>query len=507
MEETSQRQNLEDIKRKKEKTKTWLRDKENLLLILVLLFTIGIRLYYFWITKNQPLWWDELCYGSLAKNLVTHQWNGTPMIVWESHIRPIFFSIIWAFFISLRFGEVGTRFFLVLLPSVASIFFVYLTGKEVYNKKIGIYSALIFGVIWINLFYTGRLLVHMFELGLFTASMYFFVRSIKSERLNYISFSISLFLLSLATLTRYQDGIIFLAYLVILVAIKRLHLTKSKFWYSGIIGMAPLIAFFAYNWIVYRNIFPALLSGDYLAQGSVDGKVAPIAFNLLNYIPLFLGKIFFIFFLLGLFSFLLNLFLKYDRIHKSPKEASSLLLFLSAAFVFSLFIFVFRAAEDRYFFETLSCLSIFAGTGIYLVENYLIKYGKYLSFFFLAIVLISGTYLEIKQADLIISSKLDSYKPMKEAFEWLGENTNKEAVIIGEGIEPYTIYYSDRNYLQLPKNDSDLSLINSADYLVIHAFVPQPAYLQDYLSKNSSFKPIKSFNVGNNPAVIIYAKS
>ena len=43
----------------KEKVRVFLKDKENVLLVLLMVFTIAIRLYYFFNVGAQPIWWDE----------------------------------------------------------------------------------------------------------------------------------------------------------------------------------------------------------------------------------------------------------------------------------------------------------------------------------------------------------------------------------------------------------------------------------------------------------------
>ena len=87
-------------------------------------------------------------------------------------------------------GEVGVRFFLEFAPSVISVFFVYLIGKEIYDKKTGLFSAFIFSVFWVHLFYTGRLLTNVPALPFLFLSIYFFTKSIKKPHYLIISFAL-----------------------------------------------------------------------------------------------------------------------------------------------------------------------------------------------------------------------------------------------------------------------------------------------------------------------------
>jgi len=488
----------------KDKAINWLKEPSNLALVAVMIFAIGIRFYYFWITKNQPLWWDELCYGSLAKNFITHAWDGTSLIISETHIRPLIFSYLWAFLMLFSLGEVANRFLLVFVPSVLSVFFIYLVGKEIYNKKVGLIAAAIFSVIWLNLFYNSRFLVHMLELCFLFSSLYFFVRATKSE-LNFKQFCLSLILLSLATLTRYQDGMVFFIYLIILLLGKKLYLNRLKFWYSGIIGLSPLLLFFLINFINYGSILPALFGGDYIKPAA---ETVPFAFNLLNYIPIFLTTIFFIAFIMGFCYLLLEIFLGYNLFFKNQKLRNSLLLLLIMLVFFSFFIFFMRGAEDRWLFEVLSSLAIISAVGIDLCAKYIEKYSKWLGILFIIGVLIFGAYAQINYADSLIKQKKDSYLQMRQAFEWIKINTPEQSVILGAGIEPYAVYYSDRQYLQLPQNDSNGIGLEKADYLVAHSFIPQPDYLNQYIQDNQkSLEPVNAFffdTQKQQSAVIVY---
>jgi len=496
-----------ELEQKKDKIVSWLKKPINFSLFTVLFIGIAFRLYYFWMTRAQPLWWDELCYGSLAKNMISHAWNGTSLIIGETNIRPMIFPFLWSLLLRLNLGELVSRILLVLLPSIASLFFVYLIGKEIYGKRVGIISAFIYGVLWINLFYTARLLVHMLDLAFLFASIYFFLRAVKPEKeLDYKSFAYSLVLLSIATMTRFQDGMVFFIYLLILVLSKKLYLNKVKFWYAGIIGVSPMFIFFIINFVLYGNIFPALF-GNYLTSGT-DGKTTPFAFGLLNYIPVYLTPVLFVLFLIGLAIIVFEIVIGFSLINKNEKLRGGLILILILVLFFSFFIFYLKAAEDRWLFETAITMVIISAFGANFVYEFLSKYSKIAGVLILVLMLVFGGYAQYKQADPLIKTKQASYLQMKQGFEWIKANTPASSVIIGHGIEPYAIYYADRQYLKLPENDSNGINLGNADYLVAHAFVPQPAYLNGYLQDNQ--KNLEIINVfffdsqQTQPAMVIY---
>ncbi|MFC1682201.1 ArnT family glycosyltransferase [Nanoarchaeota archaeon] len=494
----------------KQKINSFLKDKYNLLFLGVFIFAILIRFYYFFITTTQPLWWDELVYGSLAKNFISNAWSGTPLISHELIIRPFFFSFIWSLLLRIGISEIGVRFLLELIPSILSVFFVYLIGKETFGKRAGIFSAFVFSVLWIHLFYTARLLTNVPALLFLFSSVYFFIKSTKSN-FNFRLFSISLFLLSISTLIRYPNGIIFLAYLFILIIGKSFLIKKIKFWYSGIIGISPLLLFFLYNKITFGNIFPAILGADYISVGSgATTAKAPLAFHILSFIPVYLKTIFLAFFILGLIILLFELLAGYNLITKNKKLKNYLLILSILVAIYSFFIFYMRGADDRWLFATSLPLSCLVGFGTDTAYKFIKKYSSYLAILVIFGLFLMAAHSQISHADNLIKEKKQSYLQMRQAFEWIKSNSPEGSVIVGGGIEPYSIYYADRTYLQIPSNESESYKISEANYLVVHSFVPQVGYINKYLQENQDkWQIVNAFffdQEQKQPAVIIYRK-
>ena len=125
----------------KEKTKKFLEDNQNKLLVLLISFAMIIRLYYFFKVGAQPIWWDEGDYLALAKGLLLH-WQNQEWWAHFSGIRPLLLPLIWALFFKLGFSELIIRFFTLLIPSIITVYLTYAIGKDLYNKKVGLISGL-----------------------------------------------------------------------------------------------------------------------------------------------------------------------------------------------------------------------------------------------------------------------------------------------------------------------------------------------------------------------------
>jgi 4-amino-4-deoxy-L-arabinose transferase-like glycosyltransferase len=498
-------------KRKKlaiDKIKQFTKDPLNIALVAVLLFAFILRLYYFIKVGNQPLWWDEAVYGGMARNFVSHLWDGTIFIVGETSIRPFLLPFLWSLLLRIGMPEGGVRFFLEFVPSIISVFFVYLIGKETFGKRVGIIAAFIFSVLWIHLFYTVRLLTNIPALIFLFASIYLFMKSIESK-FNFNLFTISLILLSLSTLMRYPNGIIFLVYLLALIINKKLLITKVKFWASGFLGIFPMLIFFVYNFIKYQNIFPALLGGQYINAGAQI--TTPFAFNLLNYIPIYLKTVFFICFLIGIVVIIFEIIAGYNLVHKIKKLKNSFLLLLIFIAVYAFFIFYTRSAEDRYFFPVCASLCCFVGFGIDFIYTSIKKYNKQVAVIALVLILGFGAYAQVTFTDDLIENKQASYLQFRQGFEWMKDNVPAGSKVLGTGIDPYVVYYSELGSLHLPQNYSEGVNDAEADYLVDHyRFTPRLSYMDQYLEESKDkWKILKIFffdPAQTQPAVVIYEK-
>ena len=500
----SANQSTDSIEKRKKKIKNWLKDKDNLALVGVLVLAFILRLYYFILTKNQPLWWDETAYGTLAKNSISHIWDGTEIIKGETLIRPPFFPFLWSILIKAGFSEVAIRFLLEFIPSILSVLFLYLTVKELYNKKVGLFSTFIFSVLWIHLFYTGRLLTHAPSLAFLFASTFLFIKSIQ-QNINYKYFIASLTLASFVTLMRYPDGLIFGVYAIFLLIVKKTSIMKDPMaWIAAVIGFIPILVFFLYNYITKGNIFPALLGSDYVQSVSKS-----FAFNILNFINVYLTDTFLIFFIFGMGLVLFELFISYGFISKNKKLQSHLFTFLMILIFYSFYIFYIKGAEDRWLFPLSLSFTIFVGLGLNYAYNFIKKYNKLLSVILIIGVLSFGAYSELKVADFLIKEKKETYLQLKQGFEWLRDNSPADSTMLIAGMEVYGTYYGERKYLTIPQNESDLDKIN-ADYLIAHSFSQQPSYINEYLQNNQDkWSPVNAFffdKEQKQAALIIYQR-
>ena len=121
-----------------------------IVIILILILSFSSNLYYFSLTKEQPLWWDEAEYMSTAKSWAFN----IPYKI--SPQRPPLFPLLGAMIFKLGFSDLTFKFLFVLIPTILNALVIYLLGKEFYNKKVGLVAAFIMAIFWSLTFWTAR---------------------------------------------------------------------------------------------------------------------------------------------------------------------------------------------------------------------------------------------------------------------------------------------------------------------------------------------------------------
>src|SRR3989344_1581378 len=166
---------------------------------LILLLAFILRL----VNLNQSLWWDE------AINIVYARssdlwWFVTKYSVGDFH-PPGWFAILWGWGYVFGFSEISVR-----LPSVifgvATVWLIYLLGKELFSRKVGLLAALFLAIAPLHIYYSQEARMYVFAAFAVTLSFYFLHHLIVSRKWTGLGYIVSL------VLVLYSD---YLAYLVI----------------------------------------------------------------------------------------------------------------------------------------------------------------------------------------------------------------------------------------------------------------------------------------------------
>lgn len=457
------------------KAVSWVKKPHNLALVGILALALIIRLYYFFLTKDQALWWDAASYGALAKNMIHHQWDNLLIIVSETAIRPLFLPVIWSILMRLGSTEFVSKFIIEIIPSVLSVFFIYKVGEKMYNKRIALISAAILAISWMHIFYSMRMLTSIPALFFSIVSVYFFFISTESSKIKTKPFAWAIFFLFLAILMRYSFAVVGAAYLLSLLFTKRLSFLKQKsFWIGGLIGMIPLFLFFIINQIKYGSVFPAL--GIYAASAGEKTAYAMYAPKFISHI---LQTPYYWLFLLGLVVIIAQLVIGFDLINKVKKLKSHIFLILLLAINLAFLMFFIKYAEDRYLFECFVSIILVASLGLDFIYRLIKKHSKHLAVLALIILLLLGGYYQFQFGDAMTKGKKESFIQLKQAFQWVKDNTPEDSRILSSGTDPWTLYYGERTQVRFEENLSK-SPPYPFDYIMIQGINPQSEALIPY---------------------------
>jgi len=503
MEEFEKEKIQEDVveKRKKkivESVKKWLEDPSNAIFIAILIFSFAVRLYYFYITKSQAVWWDEGEYLLKANNVAF----GTPDTGWWVG-RPVLFPLIAALFFKLGLGEISVRFFWVLL-STANIVLVFLVAKRLFNKRVALISSFLFSVFYLDLFYTVRFLVDMPQIFFISLAAYLFVEGYFIGNNKKVAWFI-LPVLVVGILLRFTVGIFLISMFLFLLITERLRFLKDKrVLVSILLGILFYLPYAVYSFIKFKN--PIYVIMYVLGTSDVGRPEGVSRFSIfvdyISYFPSYMHLLLTLAFLFGLGILLFNLFIGFDTVLKgSKKNQTYLLLFLWILFPLIYFGFFVNHFEDRYIFMIFPAVFMITGLGLDHVYNYIKKYNKMVAAIIVIIVLAYGGYLMLVGADAIIKDKVPTYRDLKEAGLWLEQNSDKNDVIIAGNVNlagdplltggyPQLVYYSKRAiYRNVADLDKEIALIKekNAKYLVVTSWERSPQWLIDYLSEEQPY--------------------
>jgi len=435
------------IEIRKDRIKKLIKDNENLLLILLLGFTIIFRLYYFFKLGNQPIWWDEGDYLAIAKvwalNLPTPEW-----MAHFTGMRPLFLPLLWTLFFKIGFGESLVRFFTLLLPSIGSVYVLYLLGRDMYSKKVGLAAGMMLSTYWVWNFYSFRLLTDIPAVFFGLLSFYFFwswyEKQGKPKGL-YLSMLFGV----LAFSTRFPYALVPVTSFAYLFITRKFSIFKDKtIWKAVLLALILLLPYLIY--LASINFAPLQF---YFGEKAVSIK-NPIQWNLIPMSFSLLHGFWLILSIIGLVA-LAPLFLGFDLVWKQKDKSMnpSLLLVLWMLIHFLFYIAIIRAGNDRWLLMITMSLFILGAKGMVLIYEYVKKYSKIVGIIIALIILLGGAYQNIAHSVDLIEGKKTSYIAVREAGLWLRENTPQNARIITPSIVQNQ-YYSERDSYDLFYNNS-----------------------------------------------------
>ncbi len=466
-----------EVLNRKEGVRKWLDDKYNLWAIGIVLLAFIIRIYYFVVTKGQTLWWDEAEYMSTAKLWAL----GIPFEM--NPQRPPLFQFLASIGFRLGLGEEVIKFFLVLVPGVVLVFVVYLLGKEMFNRQIGLMAAFLTSISWTLLFWGTRVQPDFLSMSFQVLAILFMWKFWKQGG-NKMIILAGVFA-ALGFYFKVSGLLVPIAFAVFILIKDRLEAFKKKeyYYFSGVF-LLMLVPYFIWSQITFGTA-TAFRTGY---SAGVAEKI-PFAWENLNLFFDLTGILLFVLFLAGAVM-ALKFFLYFDVLIKEKKKVFDAGLFsiLMLVVVASFYIFYIRAWQDRWVFLWLPFIFFFVGGSLEFIYDSLKKYGKLIALVVVIGLLLWGSYWQYNQADNLIKVKVESYKPVELAGIWMKENSERGDIILSMSRTQNT-YYSERFTYKKFEDGEPAGLDayifeNEPKFLSVSIFEPNPSWLQKWIAQN-----------------------
>ncbi|MCD4693960.1 glycosyltransferase family 39 protein [bacterium] len=489
--------------------KKWFSNKYNLILILILLIALGIRLYYFYLTSDQALWWDEGEYLLKAK----HWAFDTSDFGWNP-LREIFMSLVWAGLFKIGFGEVGLRF-TELLFSFFGVYLTYLVGKEIFNKKIGLISSFLMSVFYLHLFFTQRFLMDLPATTIALLSIYLFWKGYYKKAGNKYIYLSGLFL-GIGFLIHYSTAFLVIILGIYLLITKKLNFLRDKrIWIVALIILLVISPYFIWSYINYDSISPRFSEVSSATSTQERNSVGWVRY--IGFFPMYLQTPLFIIFILSSAHLLFNVLLGFDLIWKNKEKSLSKYLLLFIWMLIPILAYSYVSAhtgghaEPRYLMMIFPAVFYVIGLGMLKFYYKFKKYNKIIGVVIIILLLLIGGYYQVKFADSLIKDKLYSFSEIKSAGFWIKENSNKEDKILSNNNQMPFIYYTERFVTTFGK-DEEMTIQKLDElkpkYIVVTGYYPSAQWTYEIAQNNPElFTPVNVFFLKENPqqpVIIIY---
>jgi len=478
--------------------KGWISKSEHkflITIITILIFAVVVRIYFFLQTVEQPLFWDEAEYMSTA----VHWIHNVPYEL--NPQRPPLFQLMIAILIFFSFTEPLIKLLLVIIPSILCSFTIYLLGKEMYNKTIGMVGAFLFAVNWSVLFWSMRIQPDFLSIFFQILAILYIWKYWKYQHTKHIIYA-ALFV-AVALMFKVSALLVLLMIFIFALFRERLHIFKDKnYYYFALVFLATLIPYFIWSYINFGTIlgFKAGYSSNIISN-------APFYWGTLKFFQALTENLLLILFIAGIIYatrkiFYIDIIIKDKKLLLDPDIFGMFALIIISSF----YIFYIRGAEDRWLFLWLPFIFYFVGTLFQYIYNEIKNYSKFIAFTLIIGIIIFIGYQHLQHADEIINAKKYAYKEVKEASLWIKENSNPDDIIFSKSVTQMT-YYARRQIRGFGGTDEEFKeqvQKYKPKYIVFSVFEFHGNTLEYPQKFNNSLEPVKAYQINGQPVLVIY---
>jgi len=407
---------------------------------LILIITLFLSLYLFYINPNADVWWDSAVYIGMGEYIYSFGEIG----LYEDS-RPLIWPLMLGFVWKLGLDAVFFGKLLILLFGVGITTLTYLIAYELFNKKIALISALLLSLSPTFFLFNSIMFTEIPSTFFVVLGLYLFIKK---------HYSLSGLFFGIGFMTRFfQISVIIPIYLFFIYLIYKKKSTFKEFFSSIFFFLIPLVPYLILNVILYNNPFHSFLLQAWMTEFTGWVFHQPSNFYFLNIIG---ENVLVLFSILGVFLILRN-----EKFSKSIIPLVFLLAFIPYNFVLH--------KEMRLLLPIFPLLYMLTGYGII---KFLDSFKKYKSILLLLILVIGVFQIVPKLRLNDYDDKLDPFYSFVRNVEikkgiWI----SNPSFIVKTGLKAdeliyYPLYDTDK-IMELQKNvdNAENILINTCDIL------------------------------------------
>jgi len=231
--------------------------------ILILIFSAFlIRIIFILTLKNHFYFDDEYEYFKMVKNFLSGKGliAGETLKSFRPPLYPLFLSLFYGFGCSL----ITIRIIQAIISSF-TVLLIYITGKKIFDEKVGFISAIISVIYPFFIFYTGFFLTETLFIFLIVVTIYFYILTLKKGEYkikHLIQCGIYTGLSSLCRPTMEPFFLIFLLFL--LMAKEDFKVKIKKVLISSLFFILTLSPWIIRNYVIFKKFIPATTMGGWV---------------------------------------------------------------------------------------------------------------------------------------------------------------------------------------------------------------------------------------------------
>ncbi|HEY1265816.1 MAG TPA: glycosyltransferase family 39 protein [Candidatus Binatia bacterium] len=472
----------------------------------VLLLAFLIRLNYFLITRDQPLWWDEAAYMLKAKALV----YGTPETGWRQ-TRPLLLPMLAAAFFKIGLGETAIRLLWIVL-STTGIFLLYRIGAAIIGKRVGLYAAILMSVFYVDLFYYTRLLVDTAQVFFILAAALSLVCYLYGGGSKYTAWAVAP-LIVIGTAMRFTAVLFFAVVGLFLFGLQGTRILKKREWQvSAGLAFVTLLPLMLYYWIEDRNpLYPFFYERVLRVPGATGNSFGKVFSEYIQYFPNYTNIAVTVVFIAGMVVAAVYLLRCFATVRADRAGQAYALLLLWIAIPLLFFGFFVDHFEDRFLSMIFPAVFLLTGAAIDAGYNFLKRYSFSMAAAAVTLFLLYAAVSMALRSDAVIADNLNSFAAIQNAGLWIKAHSQPGDSVITSSV-PQNTYYSERRSYAIPQQQEEFErrvAEHKPKYLVLSLWEQSPYWAYRWPAANpgkASAAAVFFFDEDRKrPAAIVYS--